>query len=121
MPGQIMIIDDDPSGLALIEIMLRRSGFEVLKAVNATTALAMLEENIPDLFIVDLMMPGMDGFELCRRLRSHPATGHIPILVLTAREDYESHRRSLEAGADRFLTKPISRHVLVDAINEILS
>jgi CheY-like chemotaxis protein len=120
MTRQIMIVDDDASGLALFEMMLKRSGYEILKVTDARMAVHMLESNSPDLFIVDLMMPEVDGFQLLEYLRQRSQTAQTPVVVLTAREDYESQDRCIKLGANSYLTKPVTRTELVEAVDALL-
>lgn len=117
---QILVVDDEIGALTLIGIMLERGGFEVLKAHDAYAALEVLQTENPDLIILDVMMPGMDGIELCRHLRCMPATQHTPVVILSARGDPESVERGLAAGATDYLQKPILHHDLLAKIREIL-
>lgn len=116
----ILVVDDEVGALTLIGIMLERGGFEVLKARDAYAALEVLETHTPDLIILDVMMPGMNGIELCRRVREMPATAEIPIVMLSARGDPASVDAGLEAGADDYLQKPILHHDLLTKIRKML-
>lgn len=118
---RILVVDDEIGALTLIGIMLDRGGFEVLKARDANQALAMLDKDTPDLIILDVMMPGMDGIELCRRIRELPATAATPILILSARGDAESVMRGMDAGATDYLPKPILHHDLVAKVRHMLN
>jgi DNA-binding response OmpR family regulator len=117
---RILVVDDEIGALTLIGIMLERGGFEVLKAKDAHTALSMLEQETPDLIILDVMMPGMDGIELCRTIRSREVTAETPVLILSARGDADSVMRGMEAGATDYLPKPILHHDLVAKVRKIL-
>lgn len=117
---KILVVDDEIGALTLIGIMLERGGFEVLKAQNADAALAVLENETPDLFILDVMMPGMNGIELCQLLRSRPQTEEIPILILSARGDAKSVIQGIEAGATDYLLKPIFHHNLVAKVRSVM-
>jgi len=110
---RILVVDDEIGALTLIGIMLERGGFEVLKAKDADQALAVLELDTPDLIILDVMMPGMDGIELCRLLRQRPDTASLPVLILSARGDAKSVMSGMDAGASDYLPKPILHHDLV--------
>jgi CheY-like chemotaxis protein len=90
MNEKILVVDDEPASLALMEIMLRRKGFTVVTAGDAYRALALLAKEKPDLIILDVMMPGITGIELCRELRSRPDTAQIPVLMLSAWSDFEA-------------------------------
>jgi DNA-binding response OmpR family regulator len=117
---QILVVDDEIGALTLIGIMLERGGFEVLKARDAYAALDIVEQVTPDLIILDVMMPGMDGIELCRRLRQNSSTADVPILILSVRGDPESVESGMSAGANDYLSKPILHHDLVTKVRSIL-
>ncbi len=118
---RILVVDDEIGALTLIGIMLERGGFEVLKAKDADSALSVLSTDMPDMIILDVMMPGTDGIELCRIIRDRKQTNRIPILILSARGDAESVMKGMEAGANDYLPKPILHHDLVAKVNKILS
>jgi len=118
---RILVVDDEVGALTLIGIMLDRGGFEVVKAQNANQALAILEKAEPDLIILDIMMPGMDGIELCRVIRTMRQYLETPILILSTRSDSESVMRGMEAGATDYLPKPILHHDLVSKVRSMLS
>jgi two-component system response regulator MtrA len=118
---RILVVDDEIGALTLIGIMLDRGGFEVLKARDANQALSVLENDTPDLLILDVMMPGIDGIELCRMIRGRSATAETPILILSARGDAESVMRGMDAGATDYLPKPILHHDLVAKVRQMLN
>jgi DNA-binding response OmpR family regulator len=118
---RILVVDDEVGALTLIGIMLDRGGFEVVKAQNANQALAILEKAEPDLIILDIMMPGMDGIELCRVIRTMRQYLETPILILSTRSDSESVMRGMDAGATDYLPKPILHHDLVSKVRSMLS
>ncbi len=120
MKKNILVVDDEIGALTLIGIMLERGGFSVLKARDATSALAVLDQNTPDMIILDVMMPGMDGIELCEVIRKREDTGQIPVLILSARGDAESVMRGMEAGANDYLPKPILHHDLVAKVRTMI-
>lgn len=120
MKKHILVVDDEIGALTLIGIMLERGGFGVLKAKDAKSALSVLDQNIPDMIILDVMMPGMDGIELCRVIRDRQDTHITPILILSARGDAESIMRGIEAGANDYLPKPILHHDLVAKVRSML-
>ncbi|HEC22148.1 MAG TPA: response regulator [Chloroflexi bacterium] len=107
MTKQIMIVDDERGVRQLFGTLLRRAGFKVLEAQDAAEALEILQEEKPDLFILDIMMPGMNGLELCQRIRTCPKTAHTPVFILSARSTSEDIEKGLRAGADEYLVKPI--------------
>ncbi len=120
MKKQVLVVDDEIGALTLIGIMLERGGFGVLKAKDAQVALSVLDENQPDLIILDVMMPGMDGIELCRAIRQRSVTRATPVLILSARGDAESIIKGIEAGANDYLPKPILHHDLVSKVRSML-
>jgi len=121
MKKTVLVVDDEIGALTLVGIMLERGGFNVLKAKDASSALAMLDQNTPDLIILDVMMPGTDGITLCGIIRRRPDTAHTPVLILSARGDAESVMAGMEAGANDYLPKPILHHDLVAKVRSILS
>ncbi len=120
MKSHILVVDDEIGALTLIGIMLERGGFDVLKARDAQAALNILEDTVPDLIILDVMMPGMNGIDLCQVIRKREATGKTPVLILSARGDAESIIRGIEAGANDYLPKPILHHDLVSKVRSML-
>jgi DNA-binding response OmpR family regulator len=121
MKKNILVVDDEIGALTLIGIMLERGGFSVLKAKDATSALAVLEQQTPDLIILDVMMPGIDGIQLCSKIRNLPPTTSTPVLILSARGDAESVMKGMEAGANDYLPKPILHHDLVAKVRTMLA
>jgi two-component system alkaline phosphatase synthesis response regulator PhoP len=110
MPEKVLLVDDEPSLVASLRYTLERSGFEVAVAVDGPAALAAAEAEWPDVILLDVMLPGLDGFEVCRRLR---ATVSAPIVMLSARDDPVDRVVGLEVGADDYVTKPFSVRELV--------
>jgi DNA-binding response OmpR family regulator len=108
----VLVADDDPDILALVRFRLERDGYEVLSAPDGETALDLALARTPDLAILDVMMPRLDGYELTRRLREHGPTTGIPIILLTARVQEPDLERGFEAGADDYVTKPFSPQAL---------
>jgi len=121
MKKNILVVDDEIGALTLIGIMLERGGFTVLKAKDAQAAIAILDQNTPDLIILDVMMPVTDGIELCRIIRQRSDTADTPVLILSARGDADSVMRGMEAGANDYLPKPILHHDLVSKVRSILA
>lgn len=109
----IMVVDDEGSILELIRFALEKEGYRVITAEDGMVALNLAAGNIPDLIILDVMLPGQDGFEICRRLRMQPATAHVPVLMLSARGDVVDRVLGLEMGADDYITKPFSPRELL--------
>ena len=113
----ILVVDDDPNILQLVNIHLTQAGYEVVKTTNGAEALELLKEQHPDLAVVDVMMPGMDGFELTRRLRSEV---DIPVLLLTAKGELEDKEKGFLAGSDDYVVKPFEPRELLFRIKAIL-
>lgn len=121
MAYSVLVVDDEPMARTMLRLMLVRAGFDVREAEDGKTALAEVAQLIPDLMILDIMMPGIDGFEVCTRLRSESATATLPIIMLSARTDAQSVKKGLELGADRYLTKPVGADELTRHVREVLS
>ena len=102
----ILVVDDEPQGLQLLQTVLATEGYNIISAEHGAQALVLAYNNRPDVILLDVMMPDLDGFEVCRRLRADETLRHVPILLLTALDDRESKLQGLEAGADDFLSKP---------------
>lgn len=120
MKKHVLVVDDEIGALTLIGIMLERGGFGVMKAKDAKTALGVLDEATPDMIILDVMMPGMDGIELCKVIRERDNLHKTPILILSARGDADSIIKGIEAGANDYLPKPILHHDLVSKVRSML-
>jgi len=106
MTARILVVDDIPTNVKLLDARLTSEYFDVLTAYSGAEALEVCANNIIDIILLDVMMPGMDGFEVCRKLKSNPATHHIPVIMVTALDQPSDRIKGLEAGADDFLTKP---------------
>ena len=107
MAKYVLIVDDAPNIVLSLEFLMKKEGYEVQSVANGEEAMAAIAEKIPDLILLDVVMPGVDGIEVCRRLKEDPATRLIPIIIMTALSDREDRIRGVEAGADDFLTKPV--------------
>lgn len=120
MGWTILVVDDEPDTRALLRLTLELSGYQVLEAVDGIDMLEKVEEQLPDLILLDVMMPRMDGIEACKRMRRNPKTADLPIVILSAKTSVEAIREGLDAGATRYLTKPIARDNLLETIREVL-
>jgi two-component system, cell cycle response regulator len=108
MTARILVVDDILANVRLLEAKLSAEYFEVVTAMNGVDALEAVQRTKPDIILLDVMMPGIDGIEVCKRLKANPATHHIPVIMVTALDQLEDRVRGLEAGADDFLTKPVN-------------
>ena len=115
--AKIVIIEDDLTFLDLLRVHLASAGHEVLTAEDAVLGLRAVIDNAPDLILLDLSVPYLDGFEILEALRTDPATRDIPVLVLTGRGDDETYTRARKLGAAQLLTKPVARDLLMKAID----
>ncbi|MFZ5910507.1 MAG: AAA family ATPase [Chloroflexota bacterium] len=120
MPARILVVDDNEMNLKMVSAILSKEGYEIVTALDAAKALQALESGVPDLAILDVMMPDMDGFELCRRLRHRPDTAAIPIIILTALSELDERLKAFEAGADDFMAKPFQPQELVARVKVLL-
>lgn len=120
MQSKILIVDDDPHSIITLESVLDGQGYKITSAENGHAALKKADEIMPDLILLDVMMPGMDGFDVCQRLRATPKLAEVPIILLTALDDRASLLRGIESGADDFLTKPADREELRMRVRTIL-
>src|SRR5437588_5617987 len=119
MSARILVVDDVPANVKLLEARLSAEYFDVLTASNGAEALDICSRAECDIILLDVMMPDMDGFEVCRRLKSNPATHYIPVVIITALDSAADRVRGLEAGADDFLTKPVSDVVLIARVRSL--
>lgn len=117
---RILVVDDERDNRELLEIILRWEGFIVVTAATGAQALAMVGEQAPDLVLLDIMMPGMTGYEVVATMREDVVTRYIPVIVITALEDPDARRLALSAGANDFLAKPIVRGELLARVRAAL-
>jgi len=120
MTARVLVVDDLAPNVKLLEVRLTAEYFDVRTATNGPDAIAICERGDCDLVLLDVMMPGMDGFEVCRRLKSSPATAHLPIVMVTALDQPADRLRGLEAGADDFLTKPVNEVALLARVKSLV-
>ena len=120
MTARILVVDDVEPNVRLLEAKLTLEYYEVLTAMDGQTAIEIASAERPDIILLDVMMPGMDGFETCRRLKADPVTRHIPVVLVTALDGREDKIRGLEAGADDFVTKPIDDVILFARVKSLV-
>jgi DNA-binding response OmpR family regulator len=120
MKAKILVADDEPDALELIQVNLQNAGYEVLVAAEGRDALQKARAALPDLILLDIMLPELDGLEVCKSLRRDPATAGLPIIMLTARAAEIDRVLGLELGADDYITKPFSPRELVLRVKNVL-
>jgi len=120
MPGKILVVDDEPAIRAMVRFALKQADFLCTEAGDAAEAQALVLQDVPDLILLDWMLPGLDGVDYARRLRRERLTQNIPIIMLTARVDEEDKVRGLNTGADDFMTKPFSPRELIARVKAVL-
>jgi len=114
---EIMVVDDDPDTLGILVRYIRREGFTVMEAPSGTECLRLAKQHPPDVILLDLMMPEIDGFAVCRALKADPGTAEIPVIMLTARDDVEARAQGMELGVSDFIAKPVLRRELSERIH----
>ncbi len=119
MTARVLVVDDLPANVKLLEAILSAEYFEVVTACNGTDALAICARGQCDIVLLDVMMPDIDGFEVCRRLKQNPQTAQLPIIIVTALDQPSDRLKGLEAGADDFLTKPINELALITRVKSL--
>ena|SRR5688572_6655353 len=120
-PTRILVADDDPSILRLLQLNFELEGFEVQTASDGEEALAKARSSLPDVIVLDVMMPGLDGWEVCRRLKEDEITRDVPVVLLTALGQEKERRHGLELGAAEYVQKPFDPDRLVDVVKGTLT
>ena len=120
MSKRILVVDDDMSFVRLVERILQGAGYEVNIATNGLNALKIVRDKNPDLVLLDIMLPGVDGFEICRRLRDAPDTAQMPILMGSSKSRKSDREMAIEVGANDFYAKPIKSEELLDMVENLL-
>jgi two-component system alkaline phosphatase synthesis response regulator PhoP len=121
MAKKILVIEDDPATSRLVDYSLRHEGYEVSTTANGLDGIRKALNEAPDLVILDVMLPGLDGFEICHRLRSEPATARLPILMFSAKAQEMDRNTGLLVGADDYLTKPATPASIVSHVEALLA
>ena len=119
--NKILIVEDEESLLKLESILLTSKGYDVRGVANGQAALDALAEELADLVLLDIMLPEIDGFEVCRRIKSDAATRHIPVIMLTAKKSRDDMARGEKVGADWYITKPFKSAMVIETIQRFLA
>ena len=118
--GRILVVDDEIYIVHILDFSLGMEGYEVLTALDGEQALERLKSDKPDLIVLDIMMPKVDGYEVCRAIKANPETQHIPVILLSAKGRNVDQKMGFDVGADDYITKPFSPRKLVERINALL-
>jgi DNA-binding response OmpR family regulator len=113
---QVMVVDDDPDTVSILARHLQREGFTAIEAISGAECLRIVHEHPVDVILLDLMMPDMDGFQVCRALKQDPGTAEIPVIMITARDDLDARAEGMRLGVSDFLAKPVFRRQLANRI-----
>ena len=119
-PPRLLVVDDNPANLEIMEARLARQGYEVVTARDGDEALLAARAKTPDLILLDVMMPGKDGIEVCRELKADPGLPFMPVILVTAKADPDDIVAGLDAGGDEYITKPVDHAALVARVRSIL-
>jgi twitching motility two-component system response regulator PilH len=118
--ARVMVVDDSPTDKAYLKQMLERAGFEVLEATSGQDAVDMAKSELPDCVVMDVVMPGMNGFQATRTLSKDPATASIPVLVVSSKNQETDRLWALRQGAKEYITKPVKEKDLIDKVKAVL-
>lgn len=120
MAKRVLVAEDEPNILESLSFLLSRAGFEVSIETDGRKALDAILEEVPDILVLDVMLPKMDGYEVLRQLRADPRAANLPVIVLTAKGQREERETALECGADIFITKPFANSEVVNAVKSLV-
>jgi two-component system, OmpR family, alkaline phosphatase synthesis response regulator PhoP len=120
MPGKVLVIDDDPNAVSILQIILEDKGYEMIWANDGETAIQKVYEQNPDVIMLDVMMPGMDGYQVCEVLKNNPKTKDIPVIMLTAKDMGEDVEKALSKKVDWYIAKPYDSKYLVNKIETFI-
>jgi len=118
--AKILVVEDEPEIRILVKTILEKAGYSVVEAEDGEAALRLVNEEEPDLVLLDVMIPGIEGWEVCRRIRENEATRRLPIIMVTVRTTDEAIQRSVECGANAHINKPFDQRELLDTIKKLL-
>lgn len=118
---RVLVVDDEPNILLSLEFLMQQAGFEVITAGDGETALQRVDEQCPDLLLLDISLPGLSGFEVLEQLRARPELSRLPIIMLTAHGREVEREKGLALGADDYITKPFSTRALVEKVQALLA
>ena len=118
--GRILVVDDEIYIVHILDFSLGMEGYEVITALDGEQALEKLRTEKPDLIVLDIMMPKLDGYEVCKSVKANPETAHIPVILLSAKGRNVDQKMGFDVGADDYITKPFSPRKLVERINQLL-
>jgi len=119
-PSKVLIVDDNPQNAELLQAYLEPMSYDILIAADGLEALEKIETFVPDIILLDIMMPRMSGFEVCKRIKKNPKTADIPVVMVTALNELGDIERGVDCGADDFLSKPINKLELVTRVKSLL-
>lgn len=120
MAKTVLVVDDEPNMVLSLEFLMKDAGYEVRTASDGEAALAAVEESLPDLLLLDVVMPGRDGYDVCQTIRANPAWNDVRIVMLTAKSRAVDKRKGRELGADAYLTKPFSTDDLMAQVATVM-
>jgi two-component system alkaline phosphatase synthesis response regulator PhoP len=118
--GKILVVDDEIYIVHILDFSLGMEGYDVVTALDGEQALEKIKSEKPDLIVLDIMMPKLDGYEVCKTIKSDPATKHVPVILLSAKGRNVDQKMGFDVGADDYITKPFSPRKLVERINQLL-
>lgn len=118
---KVLIVEDDPDARKVLSLILKLDGYQIHTAPGGQEAITLLDDLTPDLILLDVMMPGMDGYQVCHWVRENPATAQVPVVMLSGKADPESVAHGLEVGADEYLSKPITPSNLTTRLKTVLN
>lgn len=117
MSSKVLIVDDEPNILMSLEFLLKKSGYQVFIARDGREALGIIESEVPDIILLDVMMPEVDGYEVCQKVKNNAQTSHVKIIFLSAKTKKEDIDKGYEMGADLYITKPFSTRYLISQVD----